>query len=150
MLLARGVESSEPWEPREVRGAVRVLAIAPGSDERALAALREALAESVASGDVEWLDPIAGPDISPRVLFDRLRRGKTPHVVHFLGHGGVDLSGKPVLRMADDEDGEEVWVTAEALGRELSASFYDELRLVVLEACEGAKAGALRMRRSAR
>ncbi|AUX43541.1 uncharacterized protein SOCE26_049910 [Sorangium cellulosum] len=142
LLLARGVESSEPWEPREVRGAVRVLAIAPGSDERALTALREALAESIASGDVEWLDPIAGPDISPRVLFDRLRRGKTPHVVHFLGHGGVDLSGKPVLRVADDEDGEEVWVTAEALGRELSASFCEELRLVLLEACEGAKAGA--------
>ncbi|WP_437758987.1 CHAT domain-containing protein [Sorangium sp. So ce1389] len=143
LLLARGVDSSEPWEPREVRGAVRVLGIAPGSDERALVALKEALAASIESGDVEWLDPIAGPDISPRVLFDRLRRGKTPHVVHFLGHGGVDLAGKPVLRMADDEDGEEVWVTAEALGRELSASFYEELRLVVLEACEGAKAGAL-------
>jgi hypothetical protein len=45
--------------------------------------------------------------------------------------------------MADDEDGEEVWITAEALARELSASFYEELRLVVLEACEGAKAGSL-------
>ncbi|WP_437675031.1 CHAT domain-containing protein [Sorangium sp. So ce131] len=142
ILLARGVDSSEPWEPREVRGAVRVLAIAPGAHEHALVALREALAPSIESGDVEWLDPIAGPDISPRVLFDRLRRGKTPHVVHFLGHGGVDPSGKPVLRMAD-EDGEEVWVTAEALGRELGASFCEELRLVVLEACEGAKDGAL-------
>src|SRR5262249_42314675 len=84
-----------------------------------------------------------GPDVDARALFDRLRRGKTPHVVHFLGHGGVDLAGKPVLRLADDEDGEEVWMTAEALARELSASFSEELRLVVLEACEGAKAGAL-------
>jgi hypothetical protein len=64
-------------------------------------------------------------------------------VVHWLGHGGVDLSGKPVLRMADDEDGEEAWITAEALGRELSGSFCEELRLVILEACEGAKTGAL-------
>ncbi|AUX31390.1 MULTISPECIES: CHAT domain-containing protein [Sorangium] len=142
LLLARGVDSAEPWEPREVRGAVRVLAIAPGAHEQALAALRVALGESIDSGEIEWLDPIAGPDVSPRVLFDRLRRGKTPHIVHFLGHGGVDVSGKPVLRVADDEEGEEVWVTAEALGRELSASFYEELRLVVLEACEGAKAGA--------
>lgn len=143
VLFARGVTSSEPWEPREVRGAVRVLAIAPGSDERALGALREALAPPIDAGEVEWLEPVAGPEISARVLFDRLRRGKSPHVVHWLGHGGVDLSGKPVLRLADDEDGEEVWITAEALGRELSTSFSEELRLVILEACEGAKAGAL-------
>lgn len=142
ILVARGVTSSDPWEPREVRGAVRVLAVAPGSDDRALASLREALGPSIESGEVEWLDPIAGDAISPRVLFDRLRRGKSPHVLHYLGHGGVDLQGRPSLRMADDEDGEEVWITAEALARELCASFYEELRLVLLEACEGAKAGA--------
>jgi len=143
MLVARGVSSPDPWQPREVRGAVRVLAIAPGSDERALIALREALGPSIDAGEVEWLDPIAGPEISPRALYDRLRRGKTPHIVHFLGHGGIDMSGRPSLRMADDEDGEEVWITAEALARELSASFCEDLRLVILEACEGAKAGAL-------
>ncbi|MCK6588237.1 MAG: CHAT domain-containing protein, partial [Polyangiaceae bacterium] len=119
ILVARGVTSSDPWEPREVRGAVRVLAVAPGSDDRALASLREALGPSIESGEVEWLDPIAGDAISPRVLFDRLRRGKSPHVLHYLGHGGVDLQGRPSLRMADDEDGEEVWITAEALAREL-------------------------------
>ncbi|WP_437901455.1 CHAT domain-containing protein [Sorangium sp. So ce124] len=143
VLFARGVTSSEPWEPREVKGAVRVLGIAPGTGERALDVLREALAPSIDAGEVEWLDPIAGPEIGARALFDRLRRGKSPHVVHWLGHGGVDLSGKPVLRVADDEDGEEAWITAEALGRELSAAFCEELRLVILEACEGARAGAL-------
>ncbi|AUX36287.1 MULTISPECIES: CHAT domain-containing protein [Sorangium] len=142
ILLARGVTSPDPWEPRDVLGAVRVLAIAPGRDERSLVVLKEALASSIEAGEVEWLDPIAGPHIGAQALFDRLRRGKTPHVLHWLGHGGVDLSGKPVLRVADDEDGEEVWITAEALGRELSASFSEELRLVILEACEGAKAGA--------
>jgi hypothetical protein len=143
VLVARGVHSSDPWEPREVRGAVGVLAIAPGEDERALLALREALGPSIDAGEIEWLDPIAGPDIGPRVLYDRLRRGKTPHIIHFIGHGGVDMSGRPVLRFADDEDGEEVWITAESFARELGASFSDELRLVVLEACEGARAGAL-------
>ncbi|WP_437672936.1 CHAT domain-containing protein [Sorangium sp. So ce131] len=142
ILLARGVTSPDPWEPRDVLGAVRVLAIAPGRDERSLVVLKEALSPSIEAGEVEWLDPIAGPHISAQALFDRLRRGKTPHVLHWLGHGGVDLSGRPVLRVADDEDGEEVWITAEALGRELSARFSEELRLVVLEACEGAKAGA--------
>jgi hypothetical protein len=143
MLVARGVNSSDPWEPREVRGAVRVLAIGPGNEGQAIEMLRETLAESIDAGEVEWLEPIAGPDISPKVLYDRLRRGKTPHIVHFIGHGSVDMAGKPILRLADDSDGEEVWITAEAFARELSASFYEELRLVVLEACEGAKAGAL-------
>jgi len=143
LLLARGVNSSDPWIPREVAGAVRVLAIAPGSGDQALAALRESLAPAIDAGEVEWLDPIAGPDTSARALFDKLRRGKTPHVLHWLGHGGIDVKGRPSLRLADDEEGEEVWITAEALARELNAQFFEELRLVVLEACEGAKAGLL-------
>lgn len=143
VLFARGVNSSDPWAPREVSGAVRVLAIAPGSDEQALGALRDSLAPAIDAGEVDWLDPVAGTDISPKVLFDKLRRGKTPHVLHWLGHGGVDMKGRPSLRLADDEDGEEVWITAEALARELNPHFYEELRLVILEACEGAKAGML-------
>lgn len=143
VVVARGVLSSDPCEPREVHGAVRVLAMAPGMNEHALTVLRAALASAIDTGEVEWLEPIAGPDISARALYDRLRRGKTPHVVHFLGHGSIDSAGRPVLRLADDEDGEEVWITAESLGRELSASFSEGLRLVILEACEGAKTGAL-------
>ncbi len=142
VLFARGVASSDAWEPREILGAVRVLAIAPDGDDHALTVLQGVLAPSIEAGEIEWLEPITGPTIGARVLFDKLRRSKSPHIIHFLGHGGVDLSGKPSLRLADDEDGEEVWITAEALGRELSASFFGELRLVVLEACEGAKPAA--------
>jgi hypothetical protein len=143
ILVARGVASSDPSEPRKVRGAVRVLAIAPGSDARALATLEGALAPSIEAGEVEWLDPIAGPDVGVNMLYGTLRGGETPHVVHWLGHGGVDGEGRPALRLADDEDGEQVWVPAEQIAGELSASFADGLRLVVLEACEGARAGAL-------
>jgi hypothetical protein len=141
LLVARGVLSQDPWEPRAVRGAVRVLVIVPGSEEHAIAALFDALGPSIQSGEVEWLDPIAGDSISAQVLFNRLRSGKSPHVVHFIGHGGVDLQGRPTLRLADDEDGEERWITAESLARELQSSFMEDLRLVVLESCEGAKAG---------
>jgi hypothetical protein len=141
MLFARGVHSSDPCVPREVTGAISLLVIAPGAEVATSAALRESLSAEIAGGEVEWLDPIAGADISAKVLFDRLRRGKTPHIVHFIGHGGVDMKGRPSLRLADDEDGEEVWITAEALARELSPHFFEGLRLVILEACEGAKAG---------
>ena len=142
LVVARGVSSPDPWTPREVRGPVRVLAVAPGSDERALAALEQALAPSIEAGEVEWLDPIAGPDVDARTLYHRLRRARPPHVLHFLGHGGVSASGQPVLRMADDEDGQAVWLGAEAFARELAADFSEDLRLVVLEACEGARDGA--------
>lgn len=141
VFVARGVLSQDPWEPRAVRGAVRILVIAPGMEEQALEALSLALGPSIQSGEVEWLDPIAGPTINAQMLFNRLRSGKSPHVVHFLGHGGVDVQGRPTLRLADDEDGDERWITAEALARELQASFMEELRLVVLESCEGAKPG---------
>ncbi|WP_437932801.1 hypothetical protein WMF37_11415 [Sorangium sp. So ce291] len=43
LLPVRGVTTAEPWQPREVRGAVRVLAIAPPGGA-ALAGLKEALA----------------------------------------------------------------------------------------------------------
>ncbi len=141
ILLARGVHSSDPWFPREVNGAVRVLVIAPGEVPPVIASIHEALGSAIDAGEVEWLDPITGTDISAKVLYDKLRRGKAPHILHWIGHGGVDMKGRPSLRLADDEDGEEVWITAEALGRELNPHFYEELRLVILEACEGAKAG---------
>lgn len=142
LLFTRGVNSAEPWQPREVRGAIRVLAIAPGTENNALTALRTALTPSIDAGEIEWLDPISGPSISARVLFDKLRRGKVPHILHFLGHGSVDVGGRPVLRLADDEDGEEVWLPIESFARELEVSFTEDLRLVILEACEGAKPGA--------
>lgn len=141
-LLARGVTSADPWEPREVSGAVRLLAIAPSSDEGALESVKSALGASIEAGEIEWLDPIIGPRARRAYLFEQLRRSKSPHILHFLGHGSVDAEGLPILRLADDEDGEEAWIKAEALARELSANFSEDLRLLVLEACEGARPGA--------
>jgi hypothetical protein len=136
-LVARGASSSQQWEPRQVREAVRVLAIAPQGGEGSLHA---ALAEAIDDGFVEWLDPIVGPRASRDNLFESLHRSTVPHVLHFIGHGDVD-GRHPTLRLAD-EDGKPVWIKAEALARELAASFGDDLRLVILEACQGAAPGA--------
>src|SRR5262249_49227599 len=67
---------------------------------------------------------------------------KRPHILHWIGHGDVNSTGRPTLRLGDDEDGKEVWISADSVGRELGASFAEDLRLVILEACEGARAGA--------
>ena len=140
-LLARGVSSKEPMQPREVRGAVRVLAIAP-SDEEALTGLRVSLEESIAAGEIEWLEPLLGAGARMTYLFDRLKREPLPHIIHFIGHGSVNAKGAPILRLAD-EDGEESWIEAELLAQQLKEGFRKYLRLIVLDACEGARPGAL-------
>lgn len=140
LLPVRGVISSEPWQPREVRSAVRLLAIAPHGSA-GLAVLESALAQRIASGEIEWLAPLVGPAARALGLFDRLRHEPIPHVLHFIGHGGID-KGRPVLRLADDEHGETSWIEVELLAQQLKASFRSVLRLVILEACEGARPSA--------
>jgi hypothetical protein len=139
LRVARGVTSSDPFQPREVRGALRVLAVAPAGGP-ALTVLESALFERIASGEVEWLEPIEGPAARMPGLFERLRREPIPHVLHFVGHGGLS-QGKPVLWLAD-EDGEETRLPVELLAQQLKAGLRGFLRLVVLEACEGARPSA--------
>src|SRR5262249_33569274 len=133
LLPVRGVTSRDPWQPREVRGPVRVLAIAPSGAGR-LAILEDALSERLATGEVEWRRRIEGRATRVLELFDRLRRDPVPHVLHFLGHGGQQR-GVPAIRLAD-EDGDERWVEVELVAQQLKAGFRGVLRLVVLEACE--------------
>nr|MCU0687110.1 CHAT domain-containing protein [Polyangiaceae bacterium] len=141
LLPVRGVVSLEPWLSREVRGAVRVLAVAPAGGA-ALATLHDALTDRIDAGEIEWLEPVGGARAQVKYLFDRLRREPLPHVLHFLGHGGIDSKGRPVLRLADDDDDEERWLPVESLAQHLEAHLRGVLRLVVLEACEGARPSA--------
>ncbi len=140
VLPVRSVASSEPWQPREVRGAVKVLAIAP-TGSAGLANLKQALAARIATGEVEWLDPVEGRAAKVPGILERLRCEPIPHVIHFLGHGGIDDQGRPALRMGDEDD-EEKWLPAEVLAQQLASSFRGVLRLIVLEACELAKPSA--------
>lgn len=137
LLPVRGVTTSDPWQPRAVRGALRILAIAPTGGP-GLSMLQSAIAERVYAGEIEWLDPLEGPSARPAAVFDRLRREPIPHVLHFVGHGGLD-KGVPLLRLADSEDGDESWLPVELLAQQLKANMKSALRLIVLEACEGAR-----------
>ncbi|REG22475.1 CHAT domain-containing protein [Archangium gephyra] len=143
MLVVRGVASTQPWLPREVQGAVRVRALVPQETHTpALRALQGTLHDSIASGEVEWLAPIVGPRLQPRYLPELLRREPMPHILHFLGHGGVKADGTPVLQLVDAE-GEERWLEVESLVEQIKASgLHKHLRLIVLDACEGAQPGA--------
>ena len=137
LLPVRGVATTEPWKPRDVRGAVKVLAIAP-TGSSGLANLKQALGDRIATGEVEWLDPVEGAAAKVPAIFDRLRREPVPNVIHFLGHSAIDSKGRPCLRMGDDDD-EEKWLPAEILAQQLATSLRGVLRLIVLESCAGAK-----------
>jgi hypothetical protein len=137
VLPTRGVATNDPWQPRDVPGAIKVLAIAPEGGA-SLARIEDVLREHMTSGTIEWLPPIVGYAASPRLLFDRLRTDR-PNVVHFLGHGRV-RDGIPELQLAG-EHSEEAWLSVELFGQQLAAAFKSDLRLVVLEACEGARPG---------
>lgn len=141
LQLVRGVHSSDPFEPREIRRAVRLLAIVPLGEEDRLSSLRIALAESVASGALEWLPPIAGAQATGTRLLELLRRSEAPHIIHWIGHGGLDAQGNPQLQLGDDGSGEDKFLLAETLAQELRGAVGGSLRLVVLEACSGAKPG---------
>jgi hypothetical protein len=134
------VSGAEPQRAKEVSGPARVLVIAP-TEPHAPEELKRALRESLASGAMEWLEPISGAQARQPYLFERLRRGPAPHVVHFIGHGALRGERTPVLRLGDQANGEPSWMDAEILAQELRANGQDELRLVVLEACEGARPG---------
>jgi CHAT domain/WD domain, G-beta repeat len=71
------------------------------------------------------------------VLRQQLRR-EDWHVLHFIGHGGFDPYAQDGLVVLEDPAGGSHLVTAQALGVPLHN--HDPLRLVVLNACEGARA----------
>src|SRR6185503_5513076 len=79
LLPVRSVTTNEPWQPREVRGPVKVLAIAP-SGIATLAPLELALGERIASGEIAWLEPILGSAATFDILRERLRL-EAPHVI---------------------------------------------------------------------
>jgi len=139
LFPVRRVTSQDAWQPREIRGALRILAIAP-TDKSSLPNLQLALAPRIASGEVEWLDPIVGEAAKAKYLFERLRRKPTPHIIHFLGHGTV-RNNVAELRVGD-EDEEERWIPVELIAQEIKSTFQGDLRAVILEACEGATPSA--------
>ncbi len=137
--VVRGVHSTEEGDPREVRGAVRVLAVAPQEMAYAVRGLEEELAGEIEAGRVEWLEPTVGTGASWKNLVQRLQRGPWPHILHIIAHGRVH-DGKPQVLL---EDTGGAWTDTEVLAQALTGKrVSDELRLVYLESCQGGDAGA--------
>ncbi len=138
-LIVRGVTSNERADFREVRGPVRVLGVSLVG-HATVTRLEAALEKSIQAGEVQF-DSLVGLRARHSALIDRLARTPSPHIIHFVCHGRVE-NGRPQLEMLDDM-GKPMWLDVESLAQDLRRHCREHLRLIVLDACEGALPGGL-------
>lgn len=140
--IVRYLELPQPPRALEIHPPVKILAMVaspsgsgypPLDAKRELDRLADALAH-LPAGQVTIDRLPAGT----RSALQRQLRRDDYHVFHFIGHGGFDTAAGDGILILEDEDGKESPATA----RELAAILQNErmsLRLVVLNACEGAR-----------
>lgn len=140
--LVRYPELPSAVEPLGVAAPLRVLLIVSSPSDhiqldvdREQRLLQEALAGPIADGRVE-VTLLERPTLSS--LRSALRRSDV-HILHYIGHGGFDNQTDEGVLLFEDEQGKGRRVSASSLGTILYD--HDPLRLVVLNACEGARTG---------
>lgn len=138
--LVRYIELPESPRPLKIEPPLRVLVmISSPSDyetldvEREWQKLNEALRDLITNNMVtlERLD-----SATLRSLRRKLRQGQY-HVLHFVGHGGFDAQIQDGVLLLEDEQGRGRRTSGQYLATVLTD--HDYLRLVVLNACEGAR-----------
>jgi CHAT domain len=139
--LVRFLEVPDPPRPLPVRPPLQILGmIASPSDyprldvEQEWTKLRAALAPLEQDGQVN-ITRLESASLA--ALRQRLRRADC-HVLHFVGHGGFDPHTQDGVLVLEDQTGRGRLISGQDLGVLLHD--HDPLRLVVLNACEGARA----------
>lgn len=138
--LVRYIELSKPVQPLAITPPLRILGmIASPSTLDALDVTREqermhaALQSLGAQVELTWLKGQTWRDLQQAMW------GGPWHIFHFIGHGGFDPhTDEGVLALANDQ-GQAHLLPAAHLGRLLAN--HPSLRLVVLNACNGATGG---------
>lgn len=138
--VVRYLDVPHPLAPLSVRPPLRVLGmISDASDLAALDVegerrrLEEALRPLCIDGRVEvhWTQ-----EATLDALLRKLRHGEF-HIFHFVGHGAYDETSDDGVLQFEDPAGRSHEITGERLGTILND--HRSLRLVVLNACEGAR-----------
>src|SRR5215204_209422 len=139
--LVRYIELREPVEQLPVTPPLRILGMVaspldldPLDVEQEKRRVEEAIKELQAQGRVEltWLE-----GQTPRDLQRALAVDGPWHVFHFIGHGGFDRVSDGGLIALTNDEGYARHVQAEDLAQLLKDHW--DLRLVVLNSCEGAR-----------
>ena len=140
--IVRYIELPKPIQPLTITLPLRILVmIAAPSDlqsldiEKEKKRIEEAVKDLETRGLVEltWLSGQTWRDLQ------RAMRGGPWHVFHFIGHGGFDTFKDEGLICLSNEEGKTHPLSATQLGRLLAG--HKPLRLVLLNACEGARGG---------
>jgi len=138
--IIRYMELPQPIQPLTVKSPLRILGmiaspvdLAPLDVHREKQRIELSIKKLIEEGlmHLEWM---AGQ--TWRDLQHTMRRGPW-HVLHFIGHGGFDHITDEGLIALSDEKGLTNYLTATQLGRLLADQRF--LRLVLLNACEGAR-----------
>jgi hypothetical protein len=139
--IVRYLELPESIRPLAIAPPLRVLVMiasprdqAPLDVEREWALLQQALGDLKVRGLV-MLERLEEPSLP--ALQRRLRRGSY-HILHFIGHGSFDPRAEDGGVILEDENGSGYRISGQDLGMLLHD--HRSLRLVVLNACEGARA----------
>ena len=138
--IVRYIDVRERISPLAVRPPLSVLVmVSSPMDYPALDVARERANLQAALGGLadegvltlEWVEKANLP-----ALADRLLRGRY-HIFHYIGHGGFDERSQDGVLVLEDEQGLGRWVSGERLAVLLGNQ--PTLRLVLLNACEGAR-----------
>ena len=138
--VVRYLESDHPPEALTVKGPISILAMVASPNDRPKLNVKrerermEAATRSLQEAGLlrlEWMEGSTWRDLQ-----NALRKGRY-HIFHFVGHGGFDAAdGEGVLAFTNEDGGTQL-MNATQVGRLLHD--HPSLRLVVLNACLGAK-----------
>lgn len=140
--VVRYLELPNPERPLKVKPPLRVLVAS--ASPRGYALL---------DAKTEWKrlnDALSDLQKQQLVILDRLDhttadtlrqqlRSAPYHILHFIGHGGFDQANQDSVLILEDDQGNDAWLSGQDLGVLLND--HRTLRLAVLNACEGARAG---------
>ena len=138
--IVRYLELPHPVQPMRAAAPLRILGMtaSPKGLPKLDVALEKrrmetALADLQAKGLVSltWTEGETWRDLQ------RVMRFGPWHIFHFIGHGGFDSANDEGFVALSDQDGQAHHLSATFLGRLLAD--HQDLRLVVLNACEGAR-----------
>ncbi|HEX6900964.1 MAG TPA: CHAT domain-containing protein [Thermoanaerobaculia bacterium] len=139
MQVVRYIETSLPVRPLRVRPPLRILAVASSPSGIAAVSVKEELEELAKALEplrqAGWVEIERLEEVTRETLLRKLRE-ETFHVLHFVGHStfSTDLGGEVIL---ENESGSPDPISSQDLS--LLLKVQPRLRLIVLNACEGAR-----------
>lgn len=139
--IVRYLDLPEPIKPLAIRPPLRVLAIiAAPSGLPPIDAEHEWAKLAATAANMHKPDLVVFERLQPPTLPALLRRlrGNGYHAIHFIGHGAFDEQNQDGFLVLEDEAGRAHSVSGQDLGTILQD--VRTLRLVVLNACQGARA----------